>query len=121
MRPLLVVATLLFAAPSADAGQRRCVSAYGVTACGYQCTADYGEVRCARTPAGACLAEYGQVQCWDPPRYWRGMPAAQCTAAYGTIACGYDCVAAYGEVRCAHTPDGVCEAAYGAIQCSEGY
>lgn len=75
--------------------QQECKSAYGVTRCGYGCTAAYGLVRCA------------------------SHPAASCKAAYGTIECGFGCVAAYGRVQCAQHPGGVCHAAYGAVTCSE--
>jgi hypothetical protein len=40
-----------------------CKSAYGTTACGYNCVAAYGTVRCAQFPGGACAAAYGQVTC----------------------------------------------------------
>src|SRR5436305_13191110 len=109
----LVALLCLVATAHAEPTRRRCVGAYGTTACGFDCQAAYGQVRCARTPAGACLAAYGQVQCWDPARFGWGMPRASCTAAYGAIACGYGCTAAYGQVRCAETPGGMCSAAYG--------
>ncbi len=97
----------------------KCLSGYGQTACGYHCVAGYGEVRCARTPAGKCLAGYGKVVCGDPARYGPGTPQVKCLAGYGEIACGYACVAGYGEVRCARTPAGACQAAYGHVVCSE--
>lgn len=101
-----------------------CLDAYGTTACGYDCTAAYGKVRCAQTPAGRCLAAYGQVVCADPPvRAFESarepLPRMECEAAYGQIACGYSCVAAYGVVRCASVPDGLCRAAYGQVSCWE--
>lgn len=106
-----------------DVDEARCVSGYGRTACGYSCTAAYGVVRCAATPAGRCEAAYGKVTCWDPPRWvfarYRGRPPqAQCVSAYGDIACGYGCEAAYGEVACASSPGGRCVAAYGELVCS---
>ncbi len=78
---------------SALADEARCISAYGVKACGYSCEAAYGQVKCAQTPYGACTAEYGQLVCWDPPRIprLRSAPAAQC-------------VAEHGQVKCAETP-----------------
>lgn len=53
-----------------DGGGRRgpqatCKSAYGQTACGYDCVAAYGEVRCASSPSGRCVAEYGRITCSD--------------------------------------------------------
>lgn len=88
-----------------DDAPPRCVSAYGTTACGFDCTAAYGQVACAATPQGACEAAYGDLKCWDPPTpapY--GFPPAECLAAYGQIACGYGCEAAYGEVTCWDPP-----------------
>jgi hypothetical protein len=46
--------------------QATCESANGTTACGYDCTAAYGVVKCAQTPAGKCVAAYGEVKCVDP-------------------------------------------------------
>src|SRR6185436_17601218 len=98
---------VLFVATLALAQDKRCLSNYGQTVCGYDCTANYGQVKCARTPAGACMAQYGKVVCWDPAYYGRyAPPKAQCLANYGQIACGYSCVANYGMVRCAQTPNG---------------
>jgi hypothetical protein len=125
---IVAVLTLLVAATaSADprpdgpgpAPRPGCRTAYGTTECGYHCVAAYGDVRCARTPAGVCAAAYGQLTCWDPPRSSRRARGerAQCVPAYGTVACGYGCVAAYGEVRCAQTPQGTCSAAYGQVTC----
>ena len=120
---VLVVSALLVPA-AARADEPTCTSAYGTTACGYDCVAAYGQVKCAATPAGVCAAASGEVTCWDPPRRHgrfrrRHQPKASCTSAYGTTACGYGCVAAYGEVRCASTPGGVCNAAYGEVTCSD--
>lgn len=95
----------------------RCLSHSGVTACGYACVAQYGEVRCAQTPQGACRAEYGVITCWDPPSALPGDPAAECLSNGGTTACGYACVAQYGQVKCAQTPRGTCRAASGEITC----
>ncbi len=119
---LPVALALLHAALAAEPA---CLSEYGQTACGYQCTAQYGQLRCARTPFGACRAEYGQVVCWDPPRWvvhQRGgeLPQASCLASYGRIACGYGCLAAYGQIRCAQTPEGICRAESGKVSCFDG-
>jgi hypothetical protein len=46
--------------------QAECLRRYGTTACGYDCKAFYGQVRCAQTPLGRCIAERGQVRCVDP-------------------------------------------------------
>jgi hypothetical protein len=47
-----------------DAGPAaQCVSQYGTSVCGYNCAAEYGEVRCAQTPSGVCQAAYGNVTC----------------------------------------------------------
>lgn len=89
MLTLVVLAALQVAAQPQE-----CKSAYGKTACGYQCLAAYGDVKCAHHPE------------------------ASCKAAYGEVACGFDCTAAYGKVRCALEPGGVCQAAYGDVVCS---
>jgi len=60
-------ATPRAAAPATSWPEPTCRSAYGETACGYHCTAAYGQVRCAQTPHGQCKAAYGEVTCWDPP------------------------------------------------------
>jgi len=123
----LALLPILLAPPALAGGAPECVSAYGTTACGWDCTAAYGEVRCAQTPRGRCEAAFGEVSCWDPagppwrpidPGFAPGrLPAADCVSAYGETACGWSCTAAYGEVRCARTPYGLCEAAYGEITC----
>jgi len=127
----------LFSPGQAAAGDTAtCRTAYGKTACGYSCAEGYGEVRCARTPAGVCRAEYGKVTCWDPPPRERrtrsrqrgrepgrapphapSTARAECTSAYGSTACGFGCTAAYGQIACAQTPQGVCHAAYGQVVC----
>lgn len=43
--------------------QQQCVSAFGKTACGWGCVADYGQVKCATRPGGVCQAAYGKVTC----------------------------------------------------------
>ena len=51
-----------------DQEKATCTSAYGQTACGYDCKAAYGEVKCAQTPRGTCVAQYGEITCFDPAR-----------------------------------------------------
>jgi hypothetical protein len=102
--------------------QQTCISEYGKTACGYHCIAGYGKVACAKTPMGATASACGITGYWDPPAYVRRWyrdagPAASCLAAYGEIACGYDCTAEYGQVRCAVEPEAECLAGYGDIAC----
>jgi hypothetical protein len=108
---------------SSRADDSECRSAFGKTACGYHCTAAYGDVQCSDTYSGACLAAFGQVVCWDPPRRYRRLARdtdpAQCLAAYGQIACGYGCESGYGEVSCSPRPGGTCQAAYGHVTCSK--
>jgi hypothetical protein len=98
-----------------------CLDGYGTHACGYDCRAEYGQVRCAQTPFGACGAAYGTLVCFDPSRDVLArepvIRAAECRAEYGTIACGYGCAADYGSVKCAATPEGVCHAANGEVTC----
>ena len=141
---ILMLAALLPAAAVAERPGRRpvgCYAAYGQTACGYDCTAGYGQLRCAQTPAGRCTAAYGSVTCWDPapadeaprapPRSrpahrarsreaYAPRDAATCLSNYGQTACGYGCVAQYGRVRCAATPGAQCIAQYGQIACGFG-
>ncbi len=50
-------------APAPGYAQQECKSAYGTTACGYGCVAEYGVVKCASQPGGTCQAAYGQVTC----------------------------------------------------------
>src|SRR5262245_13715457 len=88
--------------PVAPPRASQCLNAYGQTACGYDCRADSGEVRCANTPQGVCTAAYGRVVCWDPsPQLlWATggqLPPARCESTDGNIACGYRCVNAYGN------------------------
>ena len=131
---LVLVVVAIFAATEsvrADETEATCVSAYGATACGYDCQAAYGQVRCARTPEGRCSAAYGEIACWDPAehgwhgwhryprRRWRRWPRAQCVSAYGTTRCGYNCTAAFGQVACAASPEGRCFAAYGEVSCMD--
>lgn len=123
IRAALAALALLLAVPQAASAappEASCTSAYGKTACGYDCVAAYGEVRCADVPWGACLAAYGVVVCGPsgPAPRRRAMPKATCQAAFGKIACGYGCVAAYGELACSPDPDGTCVAAYGRVTCS---
>ena len=92
-----------------------CVTAFGKTACGYNCVSGYGDVKCARTPQGECTKAYGDIVCWDPDIYT--YQKAECVNAYGDIVCGYDCVSAYGQIKCAQTPDGACTHAYGDVVC----
>ena len=98
-----------------------CVAQYGTIACGFACTAAYGQVRCAQTPAGTCIAAYGEVTCWDPDpadlRHRRGA-TARCRAEYGTVACGFGCAAGFGQIRCATTPDDQCFAHGGEVKCT---
>lgn len=49
--------------------EQACKSAYGNTACGYDCKAAYGMVRCAATPDGRCQAAHGKVTCSATPRW----------------------------------------------------
>lgn len=98
-----------------------CKSAFGQTACGFDCVAAFGQVKCAKTPAGTCKAAFGDIVCADPADggRWPGQPKVECVTAFGQTACGYGCVTAFGQVQCAKRPGGVCQAAYGEIVCSE--
>ncbi|MBW4445450.1 MAG: hypothetical protein KME38_00860 [Spirirestis rafaelensis WJT71-NPBG6] len=51
-----------------------CNSNYGQIACGYNCVANYGVVRCAEWPGGVCEANYGKVVCGPPaPPNWTSL------------------------------------------------
>ena len=136
--PLVGVALLFWGTPALADPAPSCASAYGKTACGFHCVAEYGQIQCAKTPEGRCQAAYGKVTCWDPPpaeRHrghhrereageseahpgsHRPRAAASCKSAYGKTECGYHCVAKYGKVACAATPEGACAAAYGKVTC----
>lgn len=120
----LIAITACLAAAPARADEPSCKSAYGQTACGFECVAAYGEVKCARTRFGVCHAAYGKVACWDPPRFLVRRRAvrpgdARCVAGYGTIGCGFNCVSAYGVVKCSRTPQGRCLAAYSKVVCGD--
>ena len=116
-----LVAGFLALTTAAAHAEPTCTSAFGQTACGYQCEAAYGEVRCAQTPWGACKAAYGKIVCSDGRQdlQWRGVavPRAECKAAYGEVACGWSCEAAFGELACAQTPEGTCAAGSGGVTC----
>jgi len=122
MTPLLTTLALTLLAAPEPWPPAACKSGFGKTACGYDCVAGFGEVKCAGTPYGKCLAGFGKVTCGDPSRatlhvYHGAIPQMECKAGFGDIACGYDCKAGFGEVRCAEAPDGKCEAAYGKVTC----
>lgn len=102
----------------------QCQTAYGQTACGYDCTAAYGVVHCATWPGGACAAYWGHVTCGPeaPPNWrawWTPKVKAQCMSAYGKTACGWGCASGFGEVACSSTPNGTCVAYYGKVTCSQ--
>jgi hypothetical protein len=90
--------------------------------CGYNCVANYGQVRCAKTPDGFCRAERDTVFCWDPPITSAGfaIDAASeraCLASTSGASCGYACLATSRASACATSRDDVCRAADGLIQC----
>ncbi len=115
----LLISTL---ASHADA-EPKCVTSNGKTACGYECMATEGQVRCAQVPQGVCAAGSGMLVCWDPPAVLRsllGTAALQrpsCLISSGHAACGYSCVANYDTVQCAQTPFGACSANEGKVVC----
>lgn len=122
----LLVATLFLTHPGpdkrrADWPQAECKSAFGLTVCGYDCTAAFGSIKCAQTPYGKCVAAFGSLTCSDPSkkvlRGWKRPPQMQCASGFGQVACGYNCVSGFGEVKCAEVPNGRCEAAYGKVTC----
>lgn len=112
------------AAPPPAVPPPRCITAYGQTVCGYDCSAVNGEVRCASTPYGACIATDQHVTCWDPaPQLaWATngrLQQARCVRNTNGVACGYACVTAYDDARCSATPFGACDADQGALVCAD--
>ncbi|WP_370459105.1 hypothetical protein [Aggregicoccus sp. 17bor-14] len=99
-----------------------CKGLEGQAACGYHCAADFGDVKCARTPKGVCQARSGKVTCFDPPpvvyaSWGSATPAAECRAYGQKLACGYGCVSGTEGVACAATPAGVCRSEAGRVLC----
>lgn len=99
-----------------------CLSAYGMSACGYHCIGEYSQVKCAVTPQGVCISGSCQVLCFDPPAHvislWgEKLPRPTCVREKDRLACGYHCKAQGAEVACATTPAGVCTADYGMVRC----
>jgi hypothetical protein len=120
---LLGVGLLVSLALGAEAREPECTTTSGKTACGYNCVASDGLVRCSQTPAGVCSATSGVVTCWDPPPvllrlFGALLPRASCVSSLGgQTACGYNCEIHDDRVMCAQTPFGVCEAREGKIAC----
>ncbi len=119
------LSALAFTFVGLDALAAECLTSSGVTACGYHCVANYGQVRCAQTPQGACSVASDVVACWDPPAVVRkvfeyqriSLPRTNCVNTYGQTACGYDCIVSDDRVQCAQTPFGVCQADQGTLVC----
>jgi hypothetical protein len=91
-------------------------------ACGYRCMVVEGRVACARTPYGVCKVLNGRLTCWDPTdtaihQYGAELPPAQCRAAGGAVACGYECQTTLDQVACTQTPAGRCTAQGGQVTC----
>lgn len=43
--------------------EAECRTAFGKTACGYDCTVAFGDVKCARHPGGRCEVAFGKITC----------------------------------------------------------
>ena len=116
----MLTTTLLLAAltqtPAAS-----CHQSGSSRACGYDCRAEFGEVRCAQTPAGFCTRIEGQLLCWDPPLEVQLHPIAfgkaSCRSKYKDIACGYVCASSENHLACAQTPFGVCTTRFDEVIC----
>jgi hypothetical protein len=122
LRPAILALSFVSIAALASADPPECISRYGKATCGFECQEAHGRVACASTPLGTCYADDSQLLCWDPSpavraHFGDSLPRPECTAAYGTAACGYGCVAAFGQVKCAQTPLGACIAEYGKVEC----
>ena len=116
------LALALLSATPVDPSAATCRSIDGHAACGYQCKSDGQRVRCAQTPQGSCQVIDGQAVCFDPPPhiiriYGSSLPAPECKAIDGRVACGYRCATQAGKVRCARTPAGNCSARNDAVVC----
>jgi hypothetical protein len=99
-----------------------CKALDGQSACGYRCAADFGDVKCARTPKGVCQARSGKVTCFDPPpvvyaSWGAATPSPECKAQGQQVACGYGCVSGAEGLACARTPAGVCRSQAGRVSC----
>lgn len=121
---MIVLVALLSGLSTANPPEPSCLSAFGQTACGYDCKAAFGKVKCSNVPYGTCHAAFGDVVCGPAPipgafavTTW---PKAECVSAFGKIACGYACVTGFGEVGCAAAPWGACVAAFGGVTCASG-
>jgi len=69
----LSIVALLSKSPDALARipQAECESAFGQTACGYNCVASFGNVRCAEWPGGSCESSFGNITCGPAaPENW---------------------------------------------------
>lgn len=51
------------ASPAPMGEQADCKTAYGKTACGYDCTVAFGDVKCAGSPGGRCKVAFGEITC----------------------------------------------------------
>lgn len=105
-----------------DASAADCLTRSGKTACGYNCIAANGEVRCSQTPQGVCSTASGVVTCWDPPPVLRRVfgeriPQASCVTTSYQTACGYSCETSNDRAQCAQTPFGECQIGDGKIVC----
>ncbi len=119
----LLLAAVLSASPSqVGRSGAQCITEYGITACGYQCIARHGQVKCAQTPVGICFVEGDEVTCWDPRGWYptpqtNEIPRPKCVKEYGEIDCGWACLARHGQQLCAQTPDGLCVLFDGEVRC----
>ena len=49
--------------PGAQGAEAECETAFGKTACGYDCTVAFGDVKCAGRPGGKCEVAFGEITC----------------------------------------------------------
>lgn len=70
---------------SQDIPKAQCVSAYGITKCGYSCVAAYGDIKCADWAGGSCEAAYGKIVCGPPaPPNWLSAYSGNNSSSSGT-------------------------------------
>ena len=60
----------------ASQAERKCLSAYGKTECGYHCLESYGNVACAEKPSDNCVKAFGELRCGE-----------NCRQEFGSIVC----------------------------------
>jgi hypothetical protein len=103
--------------------QASCASAYGKVACGYNCVANHGVVRCSETPDGTCREDFERVFCWDPPLEATAAlfaPSSElaCMNASEERSCGFRCLAIANQAKCGASRGDSCRLERDTIVCA---